>query len=243
VGKELAAVGLAQALTCPERPEVGCGTCASCLRVGTGLHPDVLLLREEDEDTIKIDVVREICHQMKISPIEAPAKICIIDEVHRMSQASANAFLKTLEEPRPDRYFWLLTTQPGSLLPTIVSRCLQFTFRPETALESASPEESAEALQLFEELMRTKHLPPLLAALGDKPKTLFFVQTLQKALRDTLLAPSTGSQAQRALSAYSPHALLGFFDEAVVLEGRLRSNASYGLLLESYLARNFLSPV
>ena len=49
VGKELAAVGLAQALICPEQPDVGCGTCASCTRVVKGLHPDVTWLMPDDE--------------------------------------------------------------------------------------------------------------------------------------------------------------------------------------------------
>ena len=235
------AKNLAKFLLCQKKTAGSfCGKCSPCRRIEAEIHPDVLILREPDEDTIKIDTIREICHQMEISPIEAAAKICIIDECHRMTVASSNAFLKTLEEPGQSRYFWLLTTQPGALIPTILSRCLQFQFKPESAVEGAPTEASQEAFQLLEEFLKAGDIAALRSKLEDKGRCLFFLQSLQRAVRDALLAPSLGTPSPvSALGRYSPFSLLSKFNEAVVLEGQLRSNANYGLMLESFLIRNF----
>jgi hypothetical protein len=233
------AKNLAKAMLC-EKPgtRAFCAVCSACKRVDKELHPDVLFLKEEGEDNLKIELVRSTCHQMEISPMEASVKICIVQECHRMNNASANAFLKTLEEPAPGRYFWLLTTQVGSLLPTILSRCLQFTFAPET---DAVPDTQAiaELEALLSESLQTRNLAPLVAKLDDKDACLQLVRHLQHGFR--AIATAQGAPPTPLFQKFDEWQALNKFDAAVALEGRLRSNANCGLLLEDFIRRELLT--
>ncbi len=130
IGKKMTAFALAAAVNCANRgPEGGCGECPSCRKVASGGHPDVHLLGP-DGDEIKIDQIRQIQADLALKPFEGAKKTLIIDSAERMNQASANAFLKTLEEPPGDALIILVTSMPQSLLPTIRSRCQELRFQP-----------------------------------------------------------------------------------------------------------------
>ncbi len=223
---------MAQATLCPKRQSLPpfCGKCSTCRRIQAGNHPDVLWIRDEDEDTIKIDRVREISHQMELTPVEGSHKIAIIDECQRMNAASSNAFLKTLEEPGPGRYFWLLTHQIGSLLPTVVSRCLVFHLPATETLKL-----SAEWDGLLSDVAESGDFQGLLQQLKDKDRCVELVQYLQVQWRMAALHPHLGQNPSGVFQSASFWESLMLFDEAVQLEGRLRSNANPGLLLESHL--------
>ncbi|WP_224370528.1 DNA polymerase III subunit delta' [Hyalangium versicolor] len=147
VGKELAAVGLAQALTCPEQPEVGCGQCASCLRVAKGIHPDVTWIMPEEERVsrglagrsdftgtpsrdIRVEQIRGLQERIALHGLESRRKVALITSAHRMNEAAQNAFLKTLEEPPSDTTLILIAASMDRLLPTIRSRCSKVHFAP-----------------------------------------------------------------------------------------------------------------
>jgi len=76
----------------------------------------------------KVEDIRSIVDQVRIPPQQGKYKVYIIDEVHMLSQAAFNAFLKTLEEPPPHAVFVLATTEKHKILPTILSRCQIFDF-------------------------------------------------------------------------------------------------------------------
>jgi DNA polymerase-3 subunit gamma/tau len=76
----------------------------------------------------KVEDIRSIVEQVRIPPQHGIYKVYIIDEVHMLSQAAFNAFLKTLEEPPPHAVFILATTEKHKILPTILSRCQIFDF-------------------------------------------------------------------------------------------------------------------
>ena len=76
----------------------------------------------------KVEDIRSIVDQVRIPPQQGNYKVYIIDEVHMLSQAAFNAFLKTLEEPPPHTVFILATTEKHKILPTILSRCQIFDF-------------------------------------------------------------------------------------------------------------------
>ena len=76
----------------------------------------------------KVEDIRSIVDQVRIPPQQGQYKVYIIDEVHMLSQAAFNAFLKTLEEPPPHAVFILATTEKHKILPTILSRCQIFDF-------------------------------------------------------------------------------------------------------------------
>ena len=137
VGKERAAMALACALLCPTAPRTGCGACPVCLRVREGKHPDVRVVRPRDEGhrNIPVEVVRdEILPFAKFAPFEAPAACLIFPEADVsfpvQHAEAANALLKTLEEPRAQLSFVLLSERPERLLPTIRSRCQSVRFAP-----------------------------------------------------------------------------------------------------------------
>lgn len=92
-------------------------------------HPDCFVLRPEGKSrTIGVDTVRETIGDIQRTAHAGGRKVAIVFEADRMNTASANVFLKTLEEPPLSTTILLLTTRPYSLLTTIRSRCLQFRF-------------------------------------------------------------------------------------------------------------------
>ncbi len=221
---------IAKFLLCPKRgPKGFCGHCSTCDRIERDTHPDVIVWTDASQDLIKIDTVRDLCHQMSLTPVEGEVRVCIIDECHRMNAAAANAFLKTLEEPGPGRFFWLLTSQMSSLLPTLLSRCLKFILKPEKELTAESPGVSPEIAKQVTDFLKTRSISDVVSQLDTKEEVLGFVTQLQTHLRQEVLSGKH----------FFNYSSLNQFDEALALEGSLRSNANYGLMLESFLIRNF----
>lgn len=126
VGKRLFANALAGLLVC-ERPDMSggapCGTCKQCELVSAGTHPDIRLYTPEKSKMIKIDQIRALSAFAVGSPQVASRKIAIIDRADQLNINSANALLKTLEEPAEDVVLLLLQESGRPVLPTIRSRC------------------------------------------------------------------------------------------------------------------------
>jgi len=125
VGKKLLALAFLKNFFCAHRN--GCGACANCKKMDQGNHPDLLQL-DPDEKSIKIDAIRAIQKHLKYHPLEAPRKVCLIDDAERMTWQAQSAFLKTLEEPTAATLFILISSQPETLLPTLCSRCQMIRF-------------------------------------------------------------------------------------------------------------------
>ncbi|MFB3881834.1 MAG: DNA polymerase III subunit delta' [Armatimonadota bacterium] len=146
VGKHTAAVLFAQALNCEGEPaDAPCGQCRSCLLIEHGNHPDVRLftisadMRGRQRSEISIDQIRQdpkkpretpppLIHDAYLKPL-GRHKVYIIDPADRMTPEASNALLKVLEEPPPQVALILVSSEPSSLLPTIVSRCQKVTFQ------------------------------------------------------------------------------------------------------------------
>lgn len=139
--KTLAAYALAQAYLCPKGakgPRGGaCGACDACGRIMRKKHPDVRYYTPEGAGGYLIDQIRDIVADVQLSPIQAQAKVYILDRADLLTTASANAFLKTLEEPPDNVVVVLLARTRESVLPTIVSRCQVVPFRHIPATEAA----------------------------------------------------------------------------------------------------------
>jgi len=133
VGKRLFALELAKALLC-ERPPASltaCDRCPSCAQVEAGTHPDVFVARrEEDDNELKIDVMRHFCEQLAMKSTRGHRKIGIVEDVDAINQSAANSFLKTLEEPPLGAVLLLLATSLEQQLPTVLSRCQIVRFAP-----------------------------------------------------------------------------------------------------------------
>jgi DNA polymerase-3 subunit delta' len=135
IGKRLMALALARAIACHEQR--GCGNCQACRKIDHRNHPDLHVL-EPDGNSIKIEQVRAFQKDLNLKPLEAPRKICLIEEADSMTVGAANALLKTLEEPRGDTLLILLSAHPNRLLETIRSRCqpLPFTRHPNSRIQA-----------------------------------------------------------------------------------------------------------
>ena len=140
VGKALVAQRLAARLACTE-PGAPCGTCAGCVQVVAGSHPDLRSIgaptaggRREGrtKKEIGIDQARDLKRFVALQAIAAPRKVAIIDDADRLSIAAQNALLKTLEEPPGAALLILVTASPGALLTTVRSRCQRIAFQPLT---------------------------------------------------------------------------------------------------------------
>ena len=130
IGKKMTALALAAAVNCANpQGENGCGECPSCRMIAAGGHPDVHTLGPDGAE-IKIDQIRQVQAELSLRPFQGEKKILIVDDADCMNTASANAFLKTLEEPPGDACIILVSAMPQSLLPTIRSRCQEVTFLP-----------------------------------------------------------------------------------------------------------------
>lgn len=100
-------------------------------RIETGNHPDFHLVSPEGKSGLyAIDTIRAVIDKEHAAPFEAPHKVFILENAERMQPASANALLKTLEEPSQDSTFILLSNAPQEILPTILSRCVHLAFQP-----------------------------------------------------------------------------------------------------------------
>ncbi|AYL94006.1 DNA polymerase III subunit gamma/tau [Mucilaginibacter celer] len=128
VGKTTCARILAKTINCTDLQPNGeaCGRCASCKAFENGNSFNVHELDAASNNSV--DDIRSLIEQVRIPPQAARYKVYIIDEVHMLSQAAFNAFLKTLEEPPHYAIFILATTEKHKILPTILSRCQIFDF-------------------------------------------------------------------------------------------------------------------
>ncbi len=128
VGKTTCARILAKTINCESlSPDAeACEVCHSCISFQNGNSFNIHELDAASNNSV--EDIRSLIEQVRIPPQAGRYKIYIIDEVHMLSQAAFNAFLKTLEEPPNYAIFILATTEKHKILPTILSRCQIFDF-------------------------------------------------------------------------------------------------------------------
>ncbi|TKR32939.1 DNA polymerase III subunit delta' [Luteimonas gilva] len=138
LGKRAVAERLARRLLCRDRGADGepCGRCRACQLLSAGTHPDfaVVSFVPNREGTrmrteIVIEQIRELSEKLTLTPQYGEAQVAIIDPADAVNHAACNALLKTLEEPVPGRYLWLVSAHPARLPATIRSRCQKLEFR------------------------------------------------------------------------------------------------------------------
>lgn len=129
VGKTTCARILARTINCenPTPDMEACGVCSTCLSFQDNTSFNIFELDAASNNSV--DDIRSLTEQVRYAPQHGKYKIYIIDEVHMLSTAAFNAFLKTLEEPPSYAIFILATTEKHKILPTILSRCQIFDFK------------------------------------------------------------------------------------------------------------------
>ena len=128
VGKTTCARIFAKTINClaPQENGEACDHCESCQAFNEQRSYNVYELDAASNNSV--DDIRELIEQVQVPPQLGKYKVFIIDEVHMLSPAAFNAFLKTLEEPPAHAIFILATTEKHKILPTILSRCQIYDF-------------------------------------------------------------------------------------------------------------------
>ena len=138
VGKTTCARILAKTINCQNLAEniEACGECDSCKSFAASASFNIYELDAASNNSV--EDIRNLIDQIRFPPQQGKYKIYIIDEVHMLSTAAFNAFLKTLEEPPSYAIFILATTEKHKILPTILSRCQIFDFNRIKNIDIAS---------------------------------------------------------------------------------------------------------
>ena len=171
VGKTTCARIMAKTINClhPTEDMEACNECESCVSFNNNASFNIFEL--DASSNSGVDDIRALIDQVRIPPQIGKYKVYIIDEVHMLSGAAFNAFLKTLEEPPAYAKFILATTEKHKILPTILSRCQIFDFKRITVEDI------------------TKHLQKIAAKEGvnaEEEALNIIAQKADGALRDAL---------------------------------------------------------
>lgn len=202
IGKTRYAQALAASLLCetPLDDGLACGRCLSCGWVAADTHPDLRqLTRLVDDDgkqanEIRIDQVRALAEFLGVGSHRGGRRLVLIDPADAMNHVTANALLKTLEEPGDGLFFILVANRPDALAATIRSRCQS------RLLESPSPEVAADWIKV-ETGCSTSEAQAWLAMAGGSPlQAIRFAEPAQASAHRTMMdaiarLPDTSSVA------------------------------------------------
>ena len=171
VGKTTCARILAKTINCENRTAEGeaCNTCNSCVSFDNGSSLNIHELDAASNNSV--EDIRTLVEQVRFAPQAGKYKVYIVDEVHMLSSAAFNAFLKTLEEPPPFAIFILATTEKHKILPTILSRCQIFDFKRIT---------NNDTVEHLQEICEKEHIT------ADKTALHIIAQKSEGCLRDSL---------------------------------------------------------
>jgi DNA polymerase III subunit gamma/tau len=202
IGKTTVSRILAKSLNCTGPDGQGgitarpCGVCTACTEIDADRYIDYIEL--DAASNRGIDEIRDLLERAAYKPSVGRFKIFMIDEAHQLTKDSFNALLKTLEEPPEYLKFVLATTDPEKMLPTVLSRCLQFNLRP------MAPQTVAE------------HLVTVLAAEGvahDDASIRLLARAARGSMRDALsLVDQAIAYGGGALQGDAVRAMLGSVD-------------------------------
>ncbi|MEK7600491.1 MAG: AAA family ATPase [Patescibacteria group bacterium] len=240
----------------------GIGKRTLALELTERIQPDpgarIVIAPKDDsgDHTISIEAVRDIIPLTTLASAHGPLCI-IIDDIESLSREAANAFLKTLEEPRGPTVFIGITSRPGSVLPTIRSRCVGESFSAHAdavitvlpEIQSLAQEDRANAVAIAcgrIGWVKRAHADGALVTLCAHASAFERLQTqgvaermlyAQKLIADEALSEALDvwvAAAQRNASAFAsrPHILRGLLDLA---ESARFSNANQRIALESFL--------
>jgi DNA polymerase-3 subunit gamma/tau len=171
VGKTTCARILAKTINCENRTADGeaCNICNSCVSFDNGSSLNIHELDAASNNSV--DDIRALVDQVRFAPQAGKYKVYIVDEVHMLSSAAFNAFLKTLEEPPPFAIFILATTEKHKIIPTILSRCQIFDFKRIT---------NSDTVEHLHEICEKEHIK------ADKAALHIIAQKSEGCLRDSL---------------------------------------------------------
>ncbi|MDO8507751.1 MAG: hypothetical protein Q7S53_04255 [bacterium] len=227
-GKYKAVEDFAGAILCDNGSGEPCLICANCKLVASGNHPDFLKLG--GEGTIKIAEIRELQKSLYLKPYQASHKVAIIEDAHLMTEESANAMLKVLEEP-PENSIIILTSPDKKLLPeTIVSRSQIVNFGTAGVLQKTQDSEEvyADVMNILDEKPVYEKMAMVQKYSKEKPLSVEFLNVLEGILREAILGKSN-------LGSYSEKKIIGVLELVEKSREYLKSNLSCKFVLENLI--------
>lgn len=127
IGKKIFAKEFAKSILCLEEKEKPCNKCKACIEIETSNNPDFFEI-DTQENSIKIDEIRQMQSKIAEKPIISNKKVYIINDSEKMTKEAQNCLLKTLEEPPEYITIILITSNENMILNTIKSRCTKIIF-------------------------------------------------------------------------------------------------------------------
>lgn len=220
VGKSLFATAFANMILCRDEPHG-----KHLYKLDAGTHPDLHIYRPEGKIGMhSIATMRSLSEEVYLPPYEARRKVFIIHDADRMLPYSANALLKTFEEPSPDTVIILLSSSPDLLLPTILSRCSTFHFHALTEEEMTQLLISQKQLPL-EQAQQIARL-----AQGSVKKAFRLCQSEEPMRKAVLEMLSVGKFDSYSALAAKAKELAGMIEESI----KQIESASKDELLKGY---------
>ena len=134
LGKKKTAFEFVKMVFCENPKEAPCQNCQSCILVEKASHPDFIFISPEKKE-IQIDQVRSLQKSLSLKPVLSKIKAVAINDAHCLNIQAQNCILKTLEEPKSQTIFILISSLPNVFLSTIQSRCESLKFYPLSAKE------------------------------------------------------------------------------------------------------------
>ena len=126
-----------------------CGTCSACRKVFSGIHPDVITVRDEAHKNLSVDTVRQIRADAYIRPNEGNRKVYIFPDCTILTEQDQNVLLKIVEEGPPYAAFLFCAENASVVLQTLRSRCVELKLHPAETGEKESSEAGVELCRLL----------------------------------------------------------------------------------------------
>ena len=126
-----------------------CGTCSACRKVFSGIHPDVITVRDEAHKNLSVDTIRQIRSDAYIRPNEGSRKVYIFPDCTILTEQDQNVLLKIVEEGPPYAAFLFCAENASVVLQTLRSRCVELKLHPAETGEKESSEAGVELCHLL----------------------------------------------------------------------------------------------
>ncbi|HEX6638597.1 MAG TPA: hypothetical protein VF033_13145 [Steroidobacteraceae bacterium] len=176
---------ITQRVNCSHPDRAPCGECQGCKWVESNQHPDVTLLRpEEDSQYIKVEPVRALAADLALTAHGRGYKVAILAPADALYPNAANSLLKTLEEPPVRTLLLLVTSQPARLLPTIRSRCSRLRLTGPSRREAAEFLGAARGAGPWEEALAATGMGPFALLEADAAALADLRADTLRTLRD-----------------------------------------------------------
>ncbi len=237
-GLEALSQVLAAGILCENRKSRPCGECISCHKVRQGVHPDLLII-DEGENELKVDLARQIKMENSLVPNDGTHRVTVIRHAQNLNISAQNALLKELEEPPKFAFFILTAEKPDALLETVRSRCAKFSLEPPG--QAVDTGDAVSLLAPYLEAIAAKREDQMMKAALKIEKTprrelLSVLEVLGSALRDAVfvseglpqqpLVPMLGKESRAVGCAVCSKRILELYEFIYTLSGRVSRNAA-----------------